>query len=142
MRTKPTRLERGAAPIAFLLLVPVVLMLAEIAVLGGRVTATTGEVRTAAREAARQATLAQTETAAGAAVQSAMARVLITQGVECTNPQARLAGGTNWTRGGMVEVEASCDVQLSDLSLLNLPLAAKTITVTVLEPIDYWRVVE
>lgn len=142
MNARHPRRERGAAPIAFLLLVPVVLMLAEIAVLGGRITATTGEVRTAAREAARQATLAQTEGAANTAVDTAMARVLATQGVECINPTARLTSGTNWTRGGMVEVEASCDVQLQDLSLLNLPLATKTITVTVLEPIDYWRVVE
>ena len=71
-----------------------------------------------------------------------MARVLETEGIECINPSAELTSGTNWTRGGMVEVEASCDVQLQDLSLLNLPLTTKTITVTVLEPIDYWRVVE
>lgn len=133
--------DRGSSIITFLILAPMMVMFLELIVLGGRVATTNADVQSAAREAARQASLANGPGSAPLVINPAVAVALGSKGFRCQSPSAIVGPGTNFVPGGVVEVEVTCTVQLSDLDLLSIP-GSITITKIAAEPIDRFRVVD
>ena len=132
--------ERGAGTLTTILLLPMLIIFVEIIVLGGRVAGAQAELNAAAREAARQAAIAQSATSAEAVVDPVVNIALSDSGFECQSPSVQV-DATNFTAGGTIVVDVQCQVQVSDLSLLNLPGSIE-FHGSAAEPIDTYRVVE
>lgn len=137
------RSERGASPATMLILIPIIMMIVELIMLSGRVTAARADLATAAREGARTASIAQTASQARTEGAEAVQTVLTTDGVPCTSAPASVdvSDFANPTEGRQVVVEAKCTVKLSDLGFLGLP-GSVVLTSVAVEPVDFWRVVE
>jgi Flp pilus assembly protein TadG len=134
--------ERGAALVELVLLFPVFVLFVELIVLGGRVAATNADVQSAAREAARQASLASGPSAAATVIGPTVDAALATKGVACQSHITRFGPGTNYVQGGSVEVEVTCTVHLADLDALEAIPGSMTVTRSAVEPIERYRVVE
>lgn len=132
--------DRGSSVVPFLILVPILVIAVELIVVGGRLAVTRADVQSAAREAARQASLAAGPLTAEKAIDHAVATALADKGFRCQSPSVDLGGGTRFRRGGRVETVVTCTVQLSDIGLLSAP-GSVTVTATALEPIDRYRVI-
>lgn len=139
-RTRSGR-SAGSATIELLLLFPVLVLFAELTVLGGRVATARSDVASAAREAARQATLANTRAAAAAVIQPVALTALASRGYACQSPSVRLGPNTRWEGGGQVEVVVNCNLNFSDLDLLSVAPGGTRVEKVVLEPIDRYRAV-
>lgn len=124
-----------------LVVFPLLMLFAELIVLGGRVASARSDVASAAREAARQASLANTRAAATAVIRPVALTALASRGYACQSPTVRLGPNTRWERGGRVEVVVTCGLNLSDLDLLSLAPGRITVEQVVLEPIDRYRAV-
>ena len=133
--------ERGMAVVEFVLLFPLFILVLELIVVGGRVAATHADVQSAAREAARQASISAGPSSATGVLGPTVDASLKSKGVSCQTRTVRFASGTNFVPGGAVEVEVTCIVSLSDIDLLKAP-GAVTVTRTAVEPIEKYRVVE
>lgn len=141
MRAGDRRSERGMAVVEYMLLFPLFVLILELIVVGGRVAATHADVQSAAREAARQASLAAGPSSAAGVISPTADASLASKGASCTSNTARFGAGTNYIQGGAVEVEVTCVVSLSDIDLLSVP-GSITVTRTAVEPIEKYRVVE
>jgi Flp pilus assembly protein TadG len=137
--------DGGATLVTFLLLFPILIVFAELIVLGGRVAATRADVQSAAREGARQASIASGPAAVPSVMADAADTALADQGYRCQSHSVQVGPGTNFvaegTAGGQVEIVVSCTVLLSDLDLLSVP-GSITITRSAVEPIDTYRAVD
>jgi Flp pilus assembly protein TadG len=133
--------ERGSGLVTFLLLLPIIVLFAELIVLGGRVATTQADVNSAAREAARDASLAQSEASASTIIHPAVDTALGDKGFRCQSPKVVIGAKTDFVAGGQVEVTVTCTVQLSDLDLLGVPGTIE-VEATAVESIDRYRVVE
>ncbi len=140
-RASRWRGDDGSSLVTFLVLAPVLVMFAELTVLGGRVAVTQGDVDSAAREAARDASIARSAESAATAIVPAVDTALSGKGASCRSRSAVLDPSTNFVAGGSVSVTVTCNVDLSDLGLLNVP-GSMQISSTAVEPIDRYRVVE
>ncbi len=127
--------------VAFLLLFPILVMVMELVVVGGRLAVVTADVQSAAREAARQASIAANGGSAAGLVRPVAATSLEDRGIECESFEARLGGDTDFVAGGHVSTFVACTVRLSDLGLFLTPPATVRITKTAREPIDTYRIV-
>ena len=136
------RSERGAGLLTGLILLPILLAFAELIVLGGRVASAQSDLNAASREAARQATVSAGQSSASMIIGPITETALANRGPSCIDNSATLGGGTIFERGGQVEVIVTCEVDVSDLSLLSLPFPSRVFTATALEPIDPFRVIE
>lgn len=134
------RCDRGASVITFMLLLPVVIMFAELIVIGGRLAVTQADIQSAARQAARQASVASGPSSAGTVINDAVTVGLADKGFRCQDPSVSLGPGTFYWRGGQVEVVVTCTVVLSDIALVTAP-GSITVTATAVEPIDQYRVI-
>lgn len=132
--------ERGASVVSFVLLLPLVIMFIELIVVGGRLAVTEADIQSAARQAARQASVASGPSSAGSVIDDAVAVGLAGKGFRCQNPTASLGSSTVFWRGGQVEVVVTCTVRLSDLALVTAP-GTVTVSATATEPIDQYRVI-
>lgn len=133
--------ERGAVTTELVLITPLLIILLLFLVLVGRVASTNARVIDASRDAARAASLERTRGDAAAAAQRVGAASLADKDVTCSSFRAELTGRTDFEPGGSVEVEVSCTVTLSDLSLLGLP-GTRTFSETTVEVIDVYRSAE
>jgi hypothetical protein len=133
--------DRGAAVIEYVMLLPIFVMFIELIVLGGRVAATHADIQSAAREAARQASLASGPGSAAGVIGPTVDTALADKGVACQSHTTRFGAGTNFVPGGTVEVEVTCVVSFADLDLLSAP-GSMRITRSAVEPIELYRVVE
>lgn len=133
--------ERGMAVVEYVLLFPVLVLILELIVVGGRVAATHADVQSAAREAARQASLAAGPSSAAGVIGPTADASLAAKGASCRSNTTRFGAGTDYVQGGAVEVEVTCVVSLSDIDLLKVP-GTVTVTRTAVEPIEKYRVVE
>lgn len=132
--------ERGASIITFMLLLPVLIMLIELIVIGGRLAVTQADVNSAARQGARQASVGAGPFSAREEAERAVEVALADKGFRCQSPDVRLGPTTFFFRGGQVEVVVSCTVALSDISFLSPP-GTVTVTARAIEPIDEYRVI-
>jgi hypothetical protein len=125
----------------FLILAPILMMGLELVAVGGRVAAATADVQSAAHEAARQASLAQSQGSAATVIGPVALEALAGKGFQCQNPVVALGSATTFGPGGQVQVQVQCTVNLSDIDLLNLP-GSITIGRAATEPIDRYRAVD
>ncbi len=133
--------SKGAGVVSMLLLIPAIVLLVELAVLGGRLAGARGEVQSAARQAAREASLAAGPASAPSLASAVAASSLGNAGFRCNSPTVAVGGSTNFVAGGRVEVSVTCVVPLADLSSLPAP-GQVTISRSAVEPIDPYRVVD
>lgn len=134
--------DSGSGVVSILLLFPSMVLFVELIVLGGRIASTTADVQAAAREAARQATLANTDGAARAAVRPTALGFLREADSLCLVPSTDTQITPSFTQGGLVEVEVQCIVTIADLGLVPGVPGSVTITRSAVEPIDTYRAVD
>jgi Flp pilus assembly protein TadG len=129
--------DSGSVAVELTLLTPLLLLLLVFVVALGRLSEGRQQVDDAAAQAARAATVvASASNAQGAARQAASAS-LASDGVTCSHLSVT-TDTTSFVPGGVVRVQVSCTVSLSDLSLLHLP-GAETITGVATSPVDRFR---
>ena len=119
------------------LLTPLLLLLLLFVVALGRLAEARQEVDDAAAQAARAATVAASVSGANGTAQQAAAASLVSDHITCSH----LSVTTNlssFVPGGNVQVEVSCAVSLSDLSLLHLP-GTETVSGVATSPVDQFR---
>lgn len=143
------RCDTGAGVVSVVLIVPVVIMFAQLIVLAGRLTAAEADVHAAAREAARTASTSIGSATAANNINAAAMGVLDDRGLLCLTPSVDLTRndwrnpGDGWTgadEGPVVEVTVVCKVQVSDLALIPVPASGSIdISASALEPIDPLR---
>jgi Flp pilus assembly protein TadG len=129
--------DRGSAAAELVLITPVLILMLLLAVAAGRLVQARLEVDSAARQAARAASLARDPATAAADAVSTAQAALAGQDITC-RPLNVSPDTSNFVPGGQVSVQVSCTVHLSDLSLLHLP-GTRTLTSTFASPIDIYR---
>jgi Flp pilus assembly protein TadG len=116
------------------LLAPVLVAVLLLVVGFGRFVDRQGDVEAAAREAARAASYERDYSSAAGAAQQAAARTL-PDGVACGAPDL---GESDFRAGGMVRVQISCSVDLSDLGFVGFP-GSVSLTGRSSAPLDEYR---
>lgn len=129
--------ERGSVATELTLLAPLLIILLLFVVFCGRLADSRLRVDDAAHQAVRAATLARSSTQAGAAARSTADAALAHAGVSCRSltVTAQLGG---LQPGSTVMVTVTCDISLSDLTLLGVP-GATTAESTASSVVDQWR---
>lgn len=136
----PRSQESGMSLVGVLILFPALVMSLELIILGGRVAAARADVQSAAREAARQASLANDFGTASSRADTVSSGALQGKGFQCQTHNTSLAG-TDFVAGGVVKVEVRCTVRFSDLDALNIFPGTTVISRVALEPIDKFRAI-
>lgn len=128
--------ERGSATVETVVLAPVLVALLLFAVYAGKSTQAMGQIRHAADQGARAASLVRVSRMQQVGRQAVLEN-LTENGSPCTNIMVNVAVDTeSSSRAVLVEVE--CEVSLVGLELLNL--GRRTIEAESVEVIDVWRV--
>lgn len=112
--------DRGSVAAEVAVVAPALLMLMLLVVYAGHVAEADGDVRRAAAEAARAASLRQLPEAATAAASEAAQANLAAAGVAC-NPLTVDVDTTNFAPGGTVTVDVTCLATLDAVSLIGAP---------------------
>jgi Flp pilus assembly protein TadG len=131
------RTERGSAAIELTLVTPALLVLLLFVVFVGRLVQARASVDTAARDAARAASIAPGPDSAATAGQSAASADLDTGSTTCRHLTVDV-DTADFRLGGIVSATVTCTVDLGDLGLLSVP-ATKSITSTFAEPVDTYE---
>lgn len=131
--------DGGAASTELVLITPVLIAFFSLVVVAGRLTDAKGDVVSAASDAARAASLQPDLGAARAAAQDIATDSVADEGIECTGGvQVDVDADPAFERGATLHATVTCDVQTSDLALLNLP-GVVTVVEHAWEPIDAHR---
>jgi Flp pilus assembly protein TadG len=137
-----SRREAGNAPLELMILAPVIMLLICLVIAAGRTTIAQGSVDAAARDAARQASIARSPEAAVAAAYASARSELSGENLNCT-PVIQMPGvyrdfaapvGTP----AAVTARVTCRVSLADLLIPGLP-GSKTLRASFTSPIDPYR---
>lgn len=133
--------DRGNAALELLVLAPVILALIGLAIAAGRTSVAQGSVDAAARDAARQASISLTPTAARQAALSSAYAALRADGLHC-RPVVILdlaqGFGTPLGQPAQVSASVSCTVRLSDLLVPGVP-GTRRLTARFTSPLDPYR---
>jgi Flp pilus assembly protein TadG len=139
-RLRP-RAEDGSAALELVVLAPVLLAMLALIIAAGRTSIAQGAVDAAARDAARQASIALSPSAAQAAARSSALAALHRDGLAC-DPVISMDTSGFATPPGQpappVSVTVSCAVPLADLSLPGLP-GTITMSSDFTSPLDQYR---
>jgi Flp pilus assembly protein TadG len=136
--------EAGNAPLELVLIAPVVLALIALLIAAGRTSVAEGSVQAAARDAARQASIARTPQQAIQDASASAQAELAQEGLDCTPaptvsaPGAATAFGAPLGQPADVTATVTCWVPLSDLVLPGLP-GRKRLTASFSSPLDPYR---
>ncbi|MEU6175865.1 TadE/TadG family type IV pilus assembly protein [Streptantibioticus parmotrematis] len=133
--------DRGSYSLETAVLVPVIFAVLGLLIAFGRVTTTSGAVDSAAREAARAASLDRDPGTAQRDAQQAAQDSLSGDGVPCTNISVSVdTSDFDLPLGqtGTVVATVTCTARLSDIGLPGLP-GTKTLTSDFRSPIDAYR---
>jgi Flp pilus assembly protein TadG len=136
------RADSGNAALELVVLAPVLLALLGLVIAAGRTTVAQGSVDAAARDAARQASIALGPAAAADAGQASAQAALARDGLDCTSLLVSVDTGQFSNPVGQpatVTARVSCIVPLADLALPGLPGSA-TLRATFSSPLDLYRV--
>lgn len=129
--------ERGTVAVEAAIIAPGLLMLMLLVVFAGRVSEADGNVQRAASEAARAASMRQTPAAATEAAEVTVAANLAAAGTPCQSLRTDVS--TDQLRpGGIVTVEVTCIVSMSDVALLGVP-GTRTFNARAVEVVDTYR---
>lgn len=128
MTTRPTTSteapDRGSVTLELAVLAPVLLVFLGLIVAGGRVQLAGGSVESAARDAARQASIARTPAAAQAAALASARATLADERLRCTQIAVSVdtAGfAAPLGQAAAVSAHVTCTVALADLLVPGLP---------------------
>jgi Flp pilus assembly protein TadG len=132
--------ERGSAALEAVIIFPVVVLLLGGAIAAGRIAIAGAAVEAAARDAARQASIARTPEQARAAAQTSATTALQQEGLRCTPTVQLDVSGFTRPVGTPAAVQAtvSCTVALADVALPILP-GSKTLNSSFSSPLDLFR---
>lgn len=119
---------------------PALVALLLLVVYAGRVSHAEADVRRAAAEAARAASLRQVPAEAVAAAEQTAAANVATSGVACARLET-LVDTSAFVPGGTVAVTVSCDASLADVTLLGVP-GERRFEARSVEVIDRYRSAE
>ena len=135
------RAEDGDAALELVVLVPVLLGLLGLVIAAGRTSLAQGSVDAAARDAARQASIALTPSAAVSAGSASAVAALRRDGLDC-RPVVRIDTAEFWTlppgQPAMVWATVTCTVPLASLALPGLP-GSHTMLARFGSPLDIYR---
>ncbi len=135
------RSDEGSAAIEAAVILPSLIMFLCLAIAGGRIVTSGSKIDAAAEDAAREASIHRTATAAQGAAHSAAAESLNDQGITCASTSVNVnTGGLSVPVGqvGTVTATVTCTVNLSDLLLPGVP-GARTLTSTATSVVDQYR---
>ncbi|HEY2506787.1 MAG TPA: TadE/TadG family type IV pilus assembly protein [Streptosporangiaceae bacterium] len=136
------RSSDGSAALELVVLAPVLLALLGLVIAAGRTSVAQGSVEAAARDAARQASIALTPAAARADGQASAEAALRGDGLDC-DPVVSVDVSQFWTvppgQPASVSATVRCTVPLSNLALPGLP-GSHTLTAHFSSPLDVFRV--
>jgi hypothetical protein len=142
MRARQRDREAGNAPLELVLIAPVVLILIGLVIAAGRTSLAEGSVQAAARDAARQASIARTPQQALAVATVSAQTELAQQGLGCSPaPIVRvntLAFSAPLGQPAEVTASVTCWVPLSDLAVPGLP-GRKRLFARFSSPLDPYR---
>ena len=130
MTPRTCRRERGSAAIEAAVGVPAFMLFVALIIIAGRVAIATQAVQASASEAARVASIARTQGAAGDAAKSAAASSLANQNLRCVRTAVTVDTTGFATPVGTpatIDAVVSCTVNLSDLSVPGVP-GTRTVT--------------
>ncbi len=132
--------DRGSAALELAALAPVLLALVGLVIAAGRTSIAQGSVDAAARDAARQASIALTPQAALAVGRASASEALRADGLDCRPSVSVDTAGFDVPAGQPAAVSATvtCAVPLSNLALPGLP-GHQTLTATFTSPLDVYR---
>ncbi|WP_435057674.1 TadE/TadG family type IV pilus assembly protein [Streptomyces sp. bgisy060] len=131
----------GALSLEAVILFPVLIMVLLLVVAFGRIGSADNAVDTAARNAARAASLERNGGSASTAGSQMARSILSQQGLECTSTSVSIStGGFSAAIGEPASTTATvtCTVRLSDIGLPGLP-GSKTLTSSFTSSIDSYR---
>ncbi|MBV7674261.1 pilus assembly protein [Streptomyces halstedii] len=140
-RARARRRDRGSYSVETAVLAPVGIALLLLMLAFGRVTDAEGAVDSAARAAARAASLERDASSAQSAARAAAERSLQGEGITCRTSNVTVStGGYSLDVGVEADVEAtvSCTADLSDIGLPGLP-GTKTLRASWTSPLDTYR---
>jgi hypothetical protein len=134
--------DAGSAALELVVLAPVLLGLLALVIAAGRVSIAQGSVDAAARDAARQASIAMNPYAAQTAGQASARAALHGDGLDCT-PLLITIDVTDFLttrpgQPGIVSATVKCNVPLADLYLPGLP-GTEMMRFTFASPLDVYR---
>jgi len=134
--------ERGSTTLEAAIVAPALLMFVALIIAAGRVMVAGGSIEAAARDAARQASLARDPATAQAWALSSAQTTLRNQGLQCTPTVTVDTAGFARPVGSaaVVRVDVSCTVRLSDLVVAGMP-GARHEHAFAISPIDPYRAV-
>jgi Flp pilus assembly protein TadG len=134
------RADEGSAALELAVLAPALLALLGLVIAAGRTSVAQSSVSAAARDAARQASIAPSPYAAQAAAQASATASLRRDGLDCRAVVSVDTGGFAVPAGLPASVSATvtCTVPLSSLYLPGLP-GSHTMTATFASPLDVYR---
>ena len=133
--------DQGSATLELAILAPAVLALLGLAIAAGRIEIAGGAVEQAAAAAAREASIARTESTARTAATETARDSLQNQGVTCGVLEVAVdTAGFAVTVGlpAQVQVGVACTVELSDLAVPGMP-GTRTLRARVASPLDRYR---
>jgi hypothetical protein len=114
------RSEAGSAAAEIVILTPLLVMLALLFVVGGRLANALQEVGDAARTSVESAVIASTASTAQAQAAAAAGYEISHDGLQCM-PYSLTTDVTHFTPGGSVSVQLRCGVGLVTLGIPGLP---------------------
>jgi len=139
-RSRKTRGEAGDASLELVILAPAVFAILALVIAAGRTSIADGAVAAAARDAARQASLARTPGAAQAVALASADAALRQDGLDCSPHVTVSTGGFSVPVGQPATVSAAvtCTVSLSDLLVPGMP-GSRTLRASFASPLDPFR---
>jgi len=139
-RHLPASGDGGYAPVEIAPVAICFLLFLGLVITAGRTTSALLAVHDAARDAARQASVARTPQAAQAAARQSALSALASDGLDCSPRVSVDTGGFGVPVGQPAQVSATvtCNVRLSDLAVPGLP-GSRAITATFTSPLDPYR---
>ncbi|MEV4506698.1 TadE/TadG family type IV pilus assembly protein [Streptomyces klenkii] len=138
---KRLRGDDGALSLEAMILLPVLILVVCLIIAFGRIQAAGNVVDTAARNAARAASLERSGGAGSAAGTRVARNALSQQGLPCTSVAVSISTSGFAARLGdpsVTTATVSCTVRLSDIGMPGLP-GSKTLTSHFTSPIDTYR---
>ncbi|MEW1637481.1 TadE family protein [Streptomyces sp. NPDC093801] len=135
------REDRGSYSVETVILAPVVIALMLLMIAFGRITDASGAVDTAARAAARAASLEREAGAAQAAGAAAANRSLTGEGIRCASSSVAVdtsGYGLDLGQAATVRVTVACTAPLGEIGLPGLP-GSRTLRSSWTSPIDSYR---
>jgi Flp pilus assembly protein TadG len=132
--------DAGNAALELVILAPVILFLLGLVIAAGRTSVARGSVAAAARDAARQASISLTPSAAQTAALSSARAALGQDGLNCDPVVTVNVSGFGVPVGEPANVQATvtCRVSLSSLVVPGMP-GSKTLQATFTSPLDPYR---